>query len=226
MRILLIEDEAALSAGVKRGLEEEHYEVDAALDGLEGLEMARSRRYSAIILDVMLPGKDGWTICQELRESRDSTPILMLTARDAVDDRVRGLEMGADDYLPKPFDFTEMLARIRALVRRDKVHKERVINIADLRLDTGARTVTRGGRPITLTEREYTLLEALATYEGRVLSREAIQERVWLDEDSYSNTVDVHIGLLRKKIDQDQPVKLIHTVRGMGYTLRRESGDS
>ena len=226
MRILLIEDEAALSAGIKRGLEEEHYEVDAALDGREGLEMARSRRYSAIVLDVMLPSMDGWTICRELRESRDSTPILMLTARDAVDDRVRGLEMGADDYLPKPFDFTEMLARIRSLLRRDKIHKEPVIAIADLRLDTGARTVTRAGRPITLTEREYTLLEALATHEGRVLSREAIQERVWLDEDSYSNTVDVHIGLLRKKIDQEHTVKLIHTVRGMGYTMRRESGDA
>ncbi|HEV2474162.1 MAG TPA: response regulator transcription factor, partial [Chthonomonadales bacterium] len=150
----------------------------------------------------------------------------MLTARDSVDDRVKGLDIGADDYLPKPFDFKELLARIRALLRRDKVHHTRIIRVADLEIDTAQRRVMRGGAAIGLSAREYDLLCALAANESRVLSREAIQERVWNDDESYSNTVDVYIGMLRKKIDAASAVKLIHTVRGAGYTLRLpEPGD-
>jgi DNA-binding response OmpR family regulator len=168
----------------------------------------------------MLPGMDGWAICRELRERRRGVPILMLSARDAVPDRVRGLDLGADDYLPKPFEFPELLARVRALLRRDKVHRTRVIRVADLVLDTGQRQVTRAGKDIALSRREYDLLEALAGHQGQILTREVIQERVWADEDSYSNTVDVYIGLLRKKIDNGHAQKLIQTVRGVGYTLR------
>ena len=227
MRILVVEDEESIARVVQRGLQEERYEVDVAHDGTEGLHLATERAYALIVLDLMLPGVDGWQICKELRSRRDTTPILMLTARDAVSDRVKGLETGADDYLPKPFDFTELLARVRALLRRDKVHKSRVIKIADLEIDTGAHRVTRAGQEIALTPREYSLLEALAANEGRVLTREVIQERVWMDEESYSNTVDVHIGTLRRKIDSGHPVRLIQTVHGFGYTLKvpeREAG--
>jgi two-component system copper resistance phosphate regulon response regulator CusR len=147
-------------------------------------------------------------------------PILMLTARDAVSDRVEGLETGADDYLPKPFDFTELLARVRALLRRNRVNKTKVIRIADLEIDTALFKVTRAGKEIALTRREFSLLEALAANEGRVLTRDVIQNHVWSNEESYSNTVDVHIGLLRKKIDANHPVKLIHTIHGLGYSLK------
>lgn len=224
MRILLIEDERPIALVVKRGLEEARFRVDVAHDGETGLQMARSEEYSVILLDLMLPQRDGWSVCQALRGERNAVPILMLTARDALDDRVRGLEMGADDYLPKPFEFPELLARVRALLRRDKVHKGRVIRVGDLEVDTIAATVRRGGEEIPLTRREYTLLEALAINEGRVLSREVIQERVWMDEESYSNTVDVHVGALRRKIDAGRNEKLIHTVHGLGYTLRRPDG--
>ena len=220
MKILLIEDETAIAKVVKRGLEQAHYTVETASDGITGLEMAQDNKYSLILLDLMLPGIDGWSICETLRAERDRTPILMLTARAAVQDRVRGLETGADDYLPKPFDFSELLARVQALLRRDKMHKTRLIRIADLEMDTTSHRVTRSGQEIALTQREYLLLEALASHEGQILTREVIQERVWMDEESYSNTVDVYIGLLRKKIDADYPAKLIQTVRGVGYTLR------
>lgn len=220
MRVLLIEDERAIAAVVKRGLESARFSVDVAADGETGLKLALESPYSVIVLDLMLPGRDGWSICRELRDRRVTTPILMLTARDTVEDRVRGLETGADDYLPKPFDFTELLARIRALLRRDKVHKARVIRVADLEIDTAAGRVSRGGQEVHLTRREYSLLEALAANEGRVLTREVILDRIWMDEESYSNTVDVHIGLLRKKIDAGQVVKLIQTVHGVGYTLK------
>jgi len=223
MRILIAEDEPAIAEAIKEGLEDEHYLVDVAHNGRKGLEMAEDGMYAAIVLDLMLPGLDGWQICERLREDGNTTPILMLTARGAPDERVRGLEMGADDYLPKPFHFPELLARVRALVRRDRVHKGKVIRVGDLEIDTKARTVTRAGQPITLTGREFTLLEALASREGHVLTREVIQERVWMDDESLmssSITVDVHIGQLRKKIDGGHTVKLIHTVRGAGYCLR------
>ncbi|HEX5323048.1 MAG TPA: response regulator transcription factor, partial [Capsulimonadaceae bacterium] len=170
--------------------------------------------------DVMLPGMDGFRICEELRERGVASPILMLTARDAVRDRVHGLQIGADDYLPKPFDFAELVARVQALLRRDRLHKTRQIKIADLEIDTRARRVMRGGQEVALTPREYALLEALASHEAQVLTREVIQERVWLDEESSSNTVDVYIGSLRKKIDAGHEVKLIQTVHGVGYTLK------
>jgi DNA-binding response OmpR family regulator len=220
MRILLVEDEKPIAAVVKRGLEGARFSVDIASDGEQGLAQALRGDYSLVILDLMLPGRDGWSICQELRTRKVMTPILMLTARDGIDDKVRGLELGADDYLPKPFDFKELLARVRALMRRDKIHRTRVIKVADLEIDVDASVVLRGGQEIHLTRREFTLLEALAANEGRVLTREAILERVWMDEDSYSNTVDVHIALLRKKIDAGRDVRLIHTVHGVGYTLR------
>ncbi len=225
MRILIVEDEVDIAEIIKMGLTEAHYIVDMAHDGNRGLRMAKERTYSLIILDIMLPGRDGWSVCEELRAMRFQMPILMLTARDAVRDKVRGLEMGADDYLPKPFDFDELLARVRALLRRDRVHKGKTIRIADLEIDTNSRTVTRSGHTIPLTPREYALLEALAAHEGQVLTRETIQERVWMDEESYSNTVDAYIRLLRKKIDANSETKLIHTVHGVGYTVRRAEED-
>lgn len=225
MKILVIEDEAAIASVIRRGLEQAKYQVEIAVDGAEGLELAMTRSFGLIVLDLMLPKVDGWQVCAELRAERCSTPILMLTARGQLLDRVRGLEMGADDYLPKPFEFIELLARVRALLRRDKVHKSRVYRVADLEMDIGLRRVTRGGREVALTPREYTLLEALASNEGRVLSRDAIQDRVWMEDEAFSNIVDVTIGTLRKKVDADGDVKLIHTVRGAGYVLRRPESE-
>ena len=221
MKILLVEDEAGIANVVRRGLEQARYKVEVAIDGAWGLELALTENYSLILLDLMLPKMDGWQVCEELRAQRCRTPILMLTARGQVLDRVKGLEMGADDYLAKPFEFIELLARVRALLRRDKIHKTSVFRVADLEIDTALHRVTRGGREIALSPREYTLLEALAAHEGQVLTREAIQDRVWMDEETYSNTVDVYIGMLRKKVDADSDTKLIQTVRGAGYTLRR-----
>ena len=220
MRILIVEDDVVIASLIRKGLERERFDVDLASDGETGLQLAQQGGYGVILLDVMLPRRDGWSICAALRARRDITPILMLTARDSVDDRVRGLETGADDYLPKPFDFKELLARVRALLRRDRLHKARVFRIADLEIDTTAGRVTRGGQEIPLTPREFTLLEALASNEGRVLTREAIQERVFMDDEAFSNTVTVHVANLRKKIDAAHEVKLIHTVHGFGYTLR------
>lgn len=219
-RILLIEDEKEIANEVQEGLEEERFHVDVAPDGLTGLELAGEHDYAAILLDLMLPGISGWEVCERLRKRRDLTPILMLTARDAPTDRVRGLDIGADDYLPKPFNFPELVARVRALVRRDRIHRTRVIQVADLEIDTGAHRVSRGDHELSLTEREYTLLEALASHEGRVLSRDFIQQRVWGDYESLSTTVDAWIHLLRRKVDAGRSPKLIHTVHGIGYTLR------
>jgi two-component system copper resistance phosphate regulon response regulator CusR len=219
-----VEDEVAIATVIKQGLEQEHFEVDTVHDGRDGLRAATERLYGLIILDVMLPGIDGFRICEELRDRGVAAPILMLTARDAVRDRVHGLQIGADDYLPKPFDFSELVARVQALLRRDKLHKTRQIKIADLEIDTRARRVSRSGQEITLTPREFALLEALAAHEAQVLTREVIQEQVWLDEESSSNTVDVYIGSLRKKIDAGHETKLIQTVHGVGYTLKGGSG--
>jgi DNA-binding response OmpR family regulator len=222
MKILLIEDDEPIRKVVKKGLEEDPiYTVDTAADGETGFEMALEDDYVVIILDLMLPRMDGLKVCEELRVRRIRTPILMLTARDSIRDRVRGLETGADDYLPKPFDFTELLARVRALIRRDRVAKGRVLKIGHLEIDTSAHRVLSNGAEVTLTLREYSLLEALAINEGRVLSRDVIQYRIWNSDDASSNTVDVYIGLLRKKIDADNPIKLIHTVHRMGYMLKR-----
>lgn len=226
MKILLVEDEAAIAEVVRQGLEEAGYRVSVASDGNEGLAEAQTRSYHLLVLDIMLPGIDGLELCRRLRAESDPVPILMLTARDAVPDRVRGLETGADDYLPKPFEFPELLARIQALLRRDKLHRSRVIEVADLKIDTGAHRVERAGREIELSPREYELLEALASQAGRVLTREVIVERVWMAEDSFSNTVDVYIGSLRKKVDAGHDLKLIRTVHGVGYSLRSDGGPS
>lgn len=222
MRILLVEDEEGIAEAVRRGLEKANYQVDVTASGEEGLALARNGNYSLLILDVMLPDGDGCRICERLRRLRSPLPVLMLTARDAVSDRVRGLEAGADDYLIKPFDFSELLARVRAQLRRDKVHRKRMIEAGDLCIDTTARRVTRAGQEIALTPREYALLETLARAEGCVLTRELLQETVWADEEVYPNTVDVCIGHLRRKMDQGYPMKLIRTVHGVGYRFEAD----
>ena len=222
MNALLIEDDARIARLIQRSLEDAGIKVEVGVDGESGLRLARARPYRLIILDIMLPRRDGFSVCQQLRTEGDATPILMLTARDAVDDKVRGLDAGADDYLPKPFDHAELMARVRALLRRDRLHRTRTIKIADLIIDTAARMVTRAGQEISLSHREYELLEALAAQSPRVLTREQIRENVWSDDESFSNTVDVYIGLLRKKVDAGHTVRLIHTVRGTGYSLRTE----
>lgn len=226
MKLLIIEDDIEIAAAIRDGLEDAGFVVQVVRDGERGLRVALNSKFSVIILDLMLPSMDGMTICQKLREARNSTPLLMLSAKDTLRDRVTGLEQGADDYLGKPFQFEELLARIRALLRRDKVIKSAEIKIDDLVIDTAARVVYRSGREIVLTQREYTLLEALAGREGQVLTRDTIQHAVWTDEFSTSNTVDVHVRNLRKKIDGDFPRKLIHTIVGAGYSLRVDAPGS
>jgi DNA-binding response OmpR family regulator len=226
MKLLLIEDDEVIAERIQAGLQKARFIVDIAADGETGLQMAREGFYALVILDLMLPGRDGWSICEALRARRNTVPILMLTARDGVEDRVRGLESGADDYLSKPFDFNELLARVRALLRRDRIHKSRVIRIADLEIDTSGLRVRRAGREVSLTPHEFALLEALATHEGRTLTREIILERVWGNDDRYSNTVNFHIASLRKKIDRGYAMKLIHTVHGLGYVLRGPDGEA
>jgi len=220
VRILLVEDDLVIAEQIARTLERERFRVDVVRDGLEAAGKGLDPAYGLIVLDVMLPGRDGWAVCESLRQARVSTPILMLTARDSVEDRVRGLEGGADDYLAKPFDVRELLARIRALLRRDQVHKTGVLRIEDLEIDTNARTVKRADRIVKLTRREYDLLEALARNEGRTLTREAILERVWHNEESLLNTVNFHVASLRKKVDAGFEPKLIQTVHGVGYVMR------
>jgi two-component system copper resistance phosphate regulon response regulator CusR len=220
MRLLLVEDEAGIACRTRESLEEARYTVDWARDGVEALALAQEREYAAIILDLMLPGIDGWAVCEALRRRRDPTPILMLTARGALEDRIHGFEIGADDYLIKPFALPELRVRVRALLRRAAVHRTRLIRIDDLEIDTEAQCVRRAGQKIPLTAREYTLLEALARNEGRVLSRQYVQEQVWNDDESVSNTIAVRIRQLRQKVDDGHSVRLIHTVYGQGYVLR------
>ena len=224
MKLLLVEDERPLATAVIRILNQAGFAVDWAADGERGKEAARSGEYDLLILDVLLPKKNGWQVLEELRLAKNNLPILMLTAMDELGDRVKGLDLGADDYLPKPFEPLELVARVRALLRRERAHKGRVIQVADLSIDCAARTVTRGGRRIHLTRREYDLLEALAANEGRVLSRETIQERVWNDHDALSNVVDAYIRNLRKKIDAPFDKRLIYTEVGFGYVLRAVDG--
>jgi two-component system copper resistance phosphate regulon response regulator CusR len=220
VRILVVEDDPVIAELLQTGLEQNRFDVDLAGDGNTALQKARAGGYGLILLDIMLPGIDGWTVCRSLRDRRDPTPILMLTARDQVEDRVKGLEGGADDYLAKPFDFKELLARVRALLRRDKMHRTRVIKVADLEVDTTSRRVTRSGREIHLTPREFSLLEALVANEGRVVTRDQIQECIWSDDGGFTTSVSVHMANLRRKVDSDYPLKLIHTVYGVGYTLK------
>lgn len=222
MHVLLIEDERPLAKAVNGIFGQNGIKVTWVGDGKEGYQTARIEEFDLIILDVLLPNLNGWEICAKLREARVNTPILMLTALDELEDRVKGLNLGADDYLPKPFETEELLARVRALVRRDKVNRSQIIRVGDLEINSQSRRVMRGGKEIALTRREYDLLEALALNEGRVLTRETILERVWHDEETFSNTVDVFIGTLRKKVDAPFDKKLIHTAVGFGYVMRSE----
>ena len=220
MRVLLVEDEPRVAGFIAKGLREQTYAVDVARDGPEALYSAGVNDYDLVILDVMLPVKDGYAVCRELRGSGVRTPILMLTARDAVDDRVKGLDCGADDYLTKPFDFKELLARLRALGRRTKEIRPAVIRVADLTLNTANHTAGRAGKPISLTAKEYALLEFLLLNQDRVVNREQIAEHVWDENfDPFSNIIDVYIRRLRAKIDAGFERPLIHTRRGAGYLL-------
>ncbi len=220
MRVLVIEDDEVIRTHLWRSLLREGFSVHYAADGEAGLQLARENEVDVIVLDVMMPKMDGWQVCEALRKSKINTPVLFLTAKDEVSDRVKGLELGGDDYLIKPFAFEELLARLRALVRRNKVNLSGRIEIADLVIDTDTQSVSRSGAPIFLTPREYSLLEALARNEGRVLTRDVILERVWDNEESLPNTVNFHVTSLRKKIDHNHDVKLIQTVHGFGYSLR------
>ncbi len=220
MRVLLVEDDEVIAEQIAGALQRERYVVDVALDGETGSDMAAMNTYGLVVLDIMLPKKDGWAICSEIRRRRDAVPVLMLTARDSVDDRIKGLEGGADDYLPKPFDIRELLARIRALLRRDKVHRTGLIRVGDLEIDANAHKAMRGGQDLKLTPREFALLEALARNEGRTLTRQVILESVWNNEESLENSVNFHVTSLRRKVDAPFNSKLIHTVHGIGYVLR------
>jgi DNA-binding response OmpR family regulator len=220
MRVLLVEDDPDMSAMIRHGLAASGFNVDWAPDGKTGLNRALRRPYSVIVLDLMLPQMNGWEVCRELRARKLLTPILMISARDLVSDKVAGLETGADDYLPKPFDFTEFLARIRALIRRDRILRSRDLQFADVNVDTGHRTVRRAGKVIPLTKLEYDIFEILATQIGRTVTREVLLELVWQDRDPGSNKLDVAIRSLRKKLDGSAEMKLIQTVYGFGYSIR------
>jgi len=227
MRILLVEDERKISAYVKRGLEESGYAVDPAYTGREALDWADSAPYDLIILDILLPEMDGLSVCRELRRRGDRTPVLMLTARDDIDDRVAGLDAGADDYLVKPFALKELLARLRALTRRvGDTPRSPLLQFADLSLDTRTRQVQRGGKRIELAAKEYAVLECLLHEPEVVLSRTQIAEHVWnYDTFNQSNVVDVYIRNLRRKIDDPSEQKIIHTIRGAGYRLSLDEMD-
>lgn len=221
MKLLVIEDEQKTGDYLKQGLEEAGFVVDLAREGYEGLALARSEDYALILLDVMLPGLDGWHVLREIRLAGKETPVLYLTARDQVEDRVRGLELGADDYLVKPFAFAELLARVRTLLRRGVRLKEaETLHAADLELDPLRRRVTRGGRRIDLTAKEFALLELLLRRQGEVLPRSLIASQVWdMNFDSDTNVIEVAVKRLRAKVDEGFEPRLIRTVRGMGYVL-------
>jgi DNA-binding response OmpR family regulator len=224
MRILVAEDEHKLAAVVRRGLEEHGYAVDVAYDGDDALAMAEIEPYDLIVLDIMLPGTDGLTVCRRLRSERRNVPVLMLTARDTVDDRVAGLDAGADDYLVKPFAFRELLARVRALLRRDGLSRDPILRVGDLEVDTVSHEVRRDGRQIELTSKEYAMLEYFMRNPNRVLTRTQIAEHVWdYDFMSMSNVIDVYVRYLRRKLGDDQEPRLFRTVRGTGYQLRAPS---
>jgi len=220
MRILLVEDDRRIVRFVAKGLREQAYAVDVTGDGDDAFYKVSINDYDAVILDVMIPGRDGFQVCRDMRSAGIAVPVIMLTARDTVQDRITGLDSGADDYLIKPFAVTELLARLRALLRRGQVVRPATIRIADLLLDTRAQSATRSGRELSLTSKEYALLEYLAREGGRVVSRAEIAEHVWDENfDPLTNLIDVHINRLRRKVDNGFSTKLIHTRRGAGYIL-------
>jgi DNA-binding response OmpR family regulator len=220
MRILLVEDDRRIARFVAKGLREQSYAVDVTADGNDAIYRLSVNDYDAVILDVMIPGRDGFEVCQDLRSAGIAVPVIMLTARDTVQDRITGLDSGADDYLTKPFAVTELLARLRALLRRGPMLRAAIIEVADLVLDTRAQRAVRNGRALALTTKEYALLEYLAREQGRVVGRSEIAEHVWDENfDPLTNLIDVHINRLRRKVDNGLSVKLIHTRRGAGYML-------
>lgn len=225
MRILLVEDEPDVARMLSKGLREQSYAVDVAADGDAATYQAEINDYDLVILDVMLPRKDGFDVCREMRQAGSGVPVLMLTARDDVQDRIKGLDSGADDYLIKPFDFHELLARARALLRRGSSLQPEVIEVADMKINIRSHEVRRAGNIVELTAKEYALLEYLARQQGQVVSRSAIAEHVWDENfDSFSNLIEVYIQRLRRKIDDGCELKLIRTLRGEGYMLAVASG--
>ena len=220
MRILLVEDEVALGNVLKRGLEEHGYAVDLAANAEDALAFASTEPYDLVVLDVMLPDLDGFRVCRRLRNDGANVPVLMLTALDSVEDRVAGLDSGADDYLPKPFDPRELLARVRALLRRDQSTRDPLLRVADIVLDTASREVRRGQQPIELTRREYAILELLLRNPNRALSRDEIAQHIWaFDFSAMSNVIDVYIGNIRRKLGDTTEPRLLRTVRGSGYLM-------
>ena len=224
MKILLVEDEKKVASFIKKGLEEEYYTVDVAFDGKEGLRLALVEEYDLMIMDVMLPMKDGYTLVKEIRSEKIETPVLFLTAKDTIENKVEGLDSGADDYLTKPFAFEELLARIRALLRRKDASKSVQLKAGDLILDTQSHKVTRSGVEITLTPKEYSILEYLLRNKNHVVSRTLLSEHVYdYHFDSDTNVIDVYINKLRNKIDRQFGIPLLHTIRGVGYILKEEN---
>jgi two-component system, OmpR family, copper resistance phosphate regulon response regulator CusR len=225
VRILVVEDEVKLAKALQQGLEAEHYTVSVVHTGEEGFYIIHDQPFDLLILDVMLPGRDGLEILSTLRRGGNLTPVLLLTAKDAIDDRVRGLDAGADDYLVKPFAFAELLARVRALLRRGKPDVPATMTIADLSIDASRRSVVRGGGALDLTPREFDLLEYLLRHQGRVVSREMLARDIWKEPARFTpldNVIDVHVARLRRKVDDQFEKKLLHTVRGVGFVLREE----
>ncbi len=221
MRVLVVEDEAKIGAFIQRALEESHYRVDLASDGHNALIQAEAQPYDLIILDIVLPGKSGFTLCEELRRKKITTPILLLSVKDSLHHKVKGLNLGADDYLTKPFEIEELLARVRALLRRNKDDKSSLLKVADLCLNQLTQEVTRAGKPIELTSREYALLRYLIIHKNEVVTRTMITEHVWgEDSAAFTNVIDVYINHVRKKVDKGFDTSLIHTIRFVGYTLK------